>query len=68
MSFPEILLILISFCTYILASPLSKRQVPAFTFDGDAPFSVDAATLAAAVTCPNGTPSTDSPPVFLVHG
>ena len=54
--------------TTALASPISKRQVPSFTFDGDAPYSVDAATLAAALTCPNGNPTDSSPPVLLVHG
>lgn len=59
--------LIILFAATVLASPI-KRQAPDFTFDGDAPFSVDAETLAAALTCPDGTPTSSSPPVLLVHG
>lgn len=51
-----------------VANPILKRQAPTFVYDGDAPFSVDAETLAAAITCPNGNPTSAKPPVFLVHG
>ncbi|KAK0312140.1 hypothetical protein LTR91_002494 [Friedmanniomyces endolithicus] len=51
-----------------LASPIAKRQVPSFVFNGDAPFTVDSETLAAALTCPNGVPTQVAPPVLLVHG
>lgn len=54
--------------TLAVASPLVKRAAPTFVFDGDAPFSVSADDLAAALTCPNGNPTTSSPPVLLVHG
>ncbi|SMQ54852.1 unnamed protein product [Zymoseptoria tritici ST99CH_1A5] len=60
------LLLLIS--SLALASPLLPRAVPAFAFDGDAPFTVNADGLAASLTCPNGNPTTKSPPVLLVHG
>ncbi len=51
-----------------LASPIAKRQAPSFVFNGDAPFTVDTGTLAAALTCPNGAPTQAAPPVLLVHG
>ena len=60
--------LLLLFSLRALASPLSIRSVPSFVFDGDAPFSVDAGTLAASLTCPNGHPTSSSPPVLLVHG
>ncbi|KAK5121603.1 hypothetical protein LTR85_004775 [Meristemomyces frigidus] len=50
------------------ASPVLRRDAPDFTIDGDAPFTVDTATLSAALTCPNGNPTSSSPPVLLVHG
>ena len=50
------------------ASPITRRAAPTYNFDGDAPFSVDAETLAAALTCPRGNPTTAAPPVLLVHG
>ena len=50
------------------ASPITRRAAPTYDFDGDAPFSVDAETLAAALTCPRGNPTTAAPPVLLVHG
>lgn len=56
------------FALHALAGPIRKRQAPSFIFNGDAPFSVDAQTLAAALTCPNGVPTASSPPVLLVHG
>jgi triacylglycerol lipase len=54
--------------TLVSASPLTSRATPDFAIDGDAPFSVDQAILAASLVCPNGIPSTKSPPVLLVHG
>ncbi|KAI6899296.1 hypothetical protein KC318_g10809 [Hortaea werneckii] len=57
------------FCVaFVASSQIVKRQVPTFVFEGDAPFSVDAETLASALTCPNGYPTSSSPPVLLVHG
>ncbi|KAI7329552.1 hypothetical protein KC315_g6091 [Hortaea werneckii] len=53
---------------FVASSQFAKRQAPAFVFEGDAPFSVDAETLASALTCPNGSPTASSPPVLLVHG
>ncbi|KAI7173778.1 hypothetical protein D0869_14004 [Hortaea werneckii] len=50
------------------SSQINKRQAPAFVFEGDARFSVDAKILASALTCPNGYPTSSSPPVLLVHG
>ncbi|USW53553.1 Putative alpha/Beta hydrolase [Septoria linicola] len=50
------------------ASPLAKRAAPSFAFTGDAPFSVATEELARSLTCPNGFPTTSSPPVLLVHG
>jgi len=53
----------------VIASPITRRDAaPSFVFDGDAPFTVDVATLAASLTCPNGNPSSKSPAVLLVHG
>lgn len=60
--------LILLFVSYGLALPHMRRDVPTFVFDGDAPFSVDAETLAAALTCPSGTPNDSSPPVLLVHG
>ncbi|KAK3640618.1 hypothetical protein LTR56_003681 [Elasticomyces elasticus] len=60
-------LLLVLFSVGSLASPILRRQQP-FLFDGDAPYSTDAATLAAALTCPNGVPTKAAPPVLLVHG
>ncbi|KAI7216630.1 hypothetical protein KC333_g4724 [Hortaea werneckii] len=57
------------FCVaFVASSQIVKRQVPTFVFEGDAPFSVDAEILASALTCPNGYPTSSSPPVLLVHG
>jgi hypothetical protein len=64
----SLLLIPALVCAQGFASPVLRRQAPSFVFDGDAPFSVDDETLAAALTCPNGAPSQSSPPVLLVHG
>lgn len=50
------------------ASPILRRAAPTYAFGGDAPFSVDADTLAAALTCPRGNPTESAPPVLLVHG
>jgi len=61
-------LLIFVFSAYALATPITKRQAPDFTYDGDAPFSVNAETLAASLTCPNGSPTSSSPPVLLVHG
>lgn len=60
--------IALCFAATALGSPIGPRSVPDFVFPGDAPFSVDAATLAAALTCPNGNPTASAPPVLLVHG
>jgi triacylglycerol lipase len=54
--------------TLAAAAPVAKRAVPTYAFAGDAPFSVNAATLAAALTCPGGNPTAAAPPVLLVHG
>jgi triacylglycerol lipase len=54
--------------TVASASPIARGTAPTYAFDGDAPFSVDAETLAAALTCPRGNPTTTAPPVLLVHG
>lgn len=60
---------LVLLSVHTLASPiLLRRNASSFTFDGDAPWSVDANDLAASLTCPNGAPTADSPPVLLVHG
>ncbi|PPJ56173.1 hypothetical protein CBER1_09085 [Cercospora berteroae] len=56
------------FSAVTFASPVAKRAAPSFVFPGDAPFSVPVQTLANALTCPNGNPTKDSPPVLLVHG
>ncbi|KAK4505859.1 hypothetical protein PRZ48_003824 [Zasmidium cellare] len=61
-------LLLLFLSVHTLASPVIKRDAPDFTFEGDAPFTVSASDLAASLTCPNGNPTADSPPVLLVHG
>lgn len=61
-------LLLLLFSVHTLASPVAKRDAPDFAFAGDAPFTVSADDLAASLTCPNGNPTADSPPVLLVHG
>jgi triacylglycerol lipase len=53
--------------TIAAAAPV-KRAAPSYVFAGDAPFSVAAGTLAAALTCPGGNPTAAAPPVLLVHG
>lgn len=61
----------LSFGLLASAAPLVgvvTRDVPTFAYNGDVPFSVDAATLAAAMHCPNGVPTAAKPPVLLVHG
>ncbi|KAM0724188.1 hypothetical protein Q7P37_000070 [Cladosporium fusiforme] len=58
----------LQFLAVAFAVPLAKRQSPTYVIDGDAPFSVNADTLSAALTCPHGNPSADAPPVLLVHG
>ena len=60
-------LLFLIFSVHSLASPILRRS-PSFTFDGDAPYTVDIYRLAAALTCPNGNPTKSSPPVLLVHG
>ncbi|KAK3721766.1 hypothetical protein LTR37_002931 [Vermiconidia calcicola] len=57
-------LLLLIFSVHSFASPILRRGPQS----GDAPYSVDAATLAAALTCPNGSPTSTAPPVLLVHG
>jgi hypothetical protein len=66
----DLLLLIFSFLSFTLASPtrLRTRGPSTFVFPGDAPYTVDTATLAAALTCPNGNPTKASPPVLLVHG
>jgi triacylglycerol lipase len=54
--------------TIAAAAPVAKRAAPSYIFAGDAPFSVKADTLAAALTCPGGNPTAVAPPVLLVHG
>lgn len=61
------LLILLAFLACAFAAP-TKRDVPSFVYPEDAPYSVDPDTLAAALTCPHGNPSAESPPILLVHG
>jgi triacylglycerol lipase len=56
------------FLSLVGASPVTRRAAPTYDFDGDAPFSVDTETLAAALTCPRGNPTNAAPPVLLVHG
>lgn len=68
MSVIDLLLLILSFSVHSFAAPAWKRGVQNFVFSGDAPLTVNAATLAAALTCPNGNPSSKSPPVLLVHG
>lgn len=53
--------------TRVVAAP-TIRDVPAFIFPGDAPWTVPAQTMASAMTCPKGYPTSKSPPVLLVHG
>lgn len=50
------------------AVPIARRAAPTYSFDGDAPFSVSADTLATALNCPLGNPTAGAPPVLLVHG
>ena len=52
----------------VAAAAPTRRQAASYVFDGDAPFSVDADTLAAALSCPLGSPTAAAPPVLLVHG
>ncbi len=61
-------LLLLIFSVRSFAAPISKRGAQSFVLSGDAPFTVSTATLAAALTCPNGNPTSSSPPVLLVHG
>lgn len=70
MSVLDLLLLVFSFLSFSLATtPHVLRRGPAsFAFDGDAPYTVSTATLAAALTCPNGNPTKSNPPVLLVHG
>ena len=68
MSVIDLLLLIFSVHSLAFATVSSKRDTPSFVFNGDAPYTVAAATLAAALTCPNGNPTSDSPPVLLVHG
>lgn len=65
---PVINLLLLIFSVHSLASPILRRGAPSFAYSGDAPYTVSPATLAAALTCPNGNPTKSSPPVLLVHG
>ena len=61
-------LLLLIFSVHSFGAPILERGAQSFVFDGDAPFTVNTATLAAAFTCPNGNPTSSSPPVLLVHG
>ena len=61
-------LLLLIFSVHSLASPILPRGTPSFEFDGDAPYTVNTTSLAEALTCPNGNPSSKSSPVLLVHG
>lgn len=64
-----LLRLLLAVITIATASPVhTKRGAPDYSITGDAPFSVDANTLAAAITCPNGNPTSAAPPVLLIHG
>ena len=66
MSVIDLLLLIFSFHSFVNA--ISTRATSNFVFDGDAPYTVSDAALAAALTCPNGNPTAGSPPVLLVHG
>jgi hypothetical protein len=70
MSVIDLLLLIFSFLSFTIATPLQvlRRGNASFVYPGDAPYTVNAATLAAALTCPNGNPTKSSPPVLLVHG
>ena len=69
MSVLDLLMLVFSFLSFTVATPLHVRRGNAsFVYPGDAPYTVNAATLAAALTCPNGNPTKSSPPVLLVHG
>lgn len=62
----EILLLI--FSVHSFASPILRADTTAVARTADAPYSVDTNTLAAALTCPYGNPTSASPPVLLVHG
>ena len=66
MSLLELLLLI--FSIHSLASPISRYGTMKAPRAADPPYSVDSNTLAAALTCPYGNPTADSPPVLLVHG
>ncbi|QIX00790.1 hypothetical protein AMS68_006307 [Peltaster fructicola] len=62
---------LFSFGVLASAAPIVElvtRDAPTFIYAGDAPYSVDPTTLAAALHCPNGNPAGGRKPVLLVHG
>lgn len=70
MSVIDLLLLIFSVLSFTQATPphILRRGPSSFVFDGDAPYTVSTATLAAALTCPSGNPTKSSPPVLLVHG
>lgn len=68
MSLLNLILLIISISVLSFAAPTHRRGLSGFVFSGDAPFTVATATLAAALTCPNGNPSAKAPAVLLVHG
>ena len=70
MSVIDLLLLVFSFLSFTLAAPphILRRGSTSFVFAGDAPYTVNANTLASALTCPNGNPTKAAPPVLLVHG
>lgn len=70
MSVIDLLLLIFSVLSFAYAATphVLSRGDSSFVFPGDAPYTVSAATLAAALTCPNGNPTKSSPPVLLVHG
>lgn len=57
------------FSASCFASPiLRQRDVQSYVFSGDAPYGVDATSLASILTCPYGNPTSTSKPILLVHG
>lgn len=68
MSLVNLLLLIFSISVLSFAAPTTRRGLSDFVFDGDAPFTVATATLAAALVCPNGNPTAKAPAVLLVHG
>nr|POE67133.1 lipase b [Quercus suber] len=66
--FDRFVLVFFIFLPFTFASPLAAQPAPEYTFEGDAPFSINSSVLADALTCPYGKPTLTWPPVLLVHG